>query len=187
MSVMRYLALTLLVPLLSACEPEVKPAKVEPSKNVAPAEAKAPAQAPAQALSTPPADAPAAAPTEAGPGPEVPEEPQAVAPVPAAVTPSKAAPPPAASRAEEQQASAPVAPVQPEHATLDLSLPPELLEQLSAEGVPGEVAAPLLPPLFEEDAAGDPFQLSGRLITNEDDADYWESVDGAELQFKFKR
>ncbi|WP_439861676.1 hypothetical protein [Pseudomonas sp. MBLB4136] len=183
MSVMRYLALTLLVPLLSACEPEVKPAKVEPSNNVAPAEAKAPAQA----LSTPPADAPAAAPTEAGPGPEVPEEPQALVPVPAAVTPSKAAPPPAASRAKEQQASAQAVPVQPEHATLDLSLPPELLEQLSAEGVPGEVAAPLLPPLFEEDAAGDPFQLSGRLITNEDDADYWESVDGAELQFKFKR
>jgi hypothetical protein len=180
MSVMRFLVLTLLLPLLSACEPDAKPAKVEPSKNVAPAESKAPVQA----LSTPPADAPTAASTEAG---QVPEKPQAVAPVPAAVTPSKAAPPPAASRAKVQQASAQVAPLQPEHATLDLSLPPELLEQLSAEGVPGEVAAPLLPPLFEEDAAGDPFQLSGRLITNEGDADYWESVDGAELQFKFKR
>jgi hypothetical protein len=184
MSVMRYLVLTLLVPLLSACEPEVKPAKVEPSKNVAPAEAKAPAQA----LSTSPADAPAAAETEAGQGPEVPEEPQAVAAVPPTVTPSKTAPPPAASRAKVQQAPAQIAPVRPEQATLDLSLPPELLEHLNAEGVPGEAAPPLLPPLFEEDAAaGDPFQLSGRLITNEDDADYWESVDGAELQFKFKR
>ena len=84
-------------------------------------------------------------------------------------------------RVEVEQPASPV--------RLDLSLPTELVEQLNAEA-PATPAtlAPLLPPLFEQkQQALSPFQLSGRLLTNDADEDYLESVEGAELKFEFKR
>lgn len=153
MPLLRYLSLTLLIPLLNGCEPKVEPAKVEPEK-AAPAVVAEPA------------------PAVAAEQPVIPVEPvrRPKAAVPAA---------PVASNAEKA----------PPPAELDLSLPPELMTQVLAEQGDGQAAlAPLLPPLFEDrQPPVGPFQLSGRLITNEADEDYWKSLDGAELQFEFKR
>lgn len=108
------------------------------------------------------------------------------APPPAAkVVPDK----PASTAAAKPRAAAPEQPpvVKPaEHAELDLSVPDEVLEELNANDTSlVEVPAPLLPPLFVDKIPGQPpLQLSGRLITGEgrDDA-----VEGAEVQFEFKR
>ncbi len=72
---------------------------------------------------------------------------------------------------------------------LDLSLPEELLEPTESIESFSELPSTLLPPLFDERGSPDsPFQLHGKLITSErGDQDYWESLDGAELQFEFKR
>ena len=44
-----------------------------------------------------------------------------------------------------------------------------------------------LPPLFvEKPAEPGPYQLNGRLITNDRVDDYWDSVEGAELQIEFR-
>jgi len=69
---------------------------------------------------------------------------------------------------------------------LDLSLPEDLLlAPLAGEELP---LTPLLPPLFEAKAKPEsPFQLHGKLISNERVDDYWESLEGAELQFEFKQ
>ena len=77
----------------------------------------------------------------------------------------------------------------PLKANLDLSLPPDLFEALQSLVAPDEPPSPaLLPPLFRaEQAAESPFQLNGKLITNERGDDYWDSLEGAELQFEFKR
>lgn len=79
-------------------------------------------------------------------------------------------------------------PTEPESKlALDLSLPQELFEQ-ALESETQEELSPLLPSLFGDkpEAAG-PFQLSGRLISNERVDDYWDSIEGAELQFEFKQ
>ena len=74
---------------------------------------------------------------------------------------------------------------------LDLQLPPELVEQVQPDAPAEEITAPaLLPEMFaEKPKEPGPFELNGRLITNErdKDQDYWNSVEGAELQFKFRR
>lgn len=166
MTPMRYWPLVLLLPLLSACEPKVEPAKVKPEKAV-PAAMEEVAK-PLAASPAPAVQAPAA----------VPKTPQAkVAPAAAAARP-KAAKPEVLEGGQDLPKT-----------KLDLSLPPELAEQLNAEDGGAEAAlAPLLPPLFEQKRpVVNPFQLSGRLITNEHDEDYWNSVEGAEVQFEFKR
>ncbi|MEO4048169.1 hypothetical protein AAFN46_13905 [Pseudomonas sp. CAU 1711] len=71
---------------------------------------------------------------------------------------------------------------------LDLRLPKETVERLASheprEGLPEQA---LLPPLFlEKPIEPGPFQLNGRLITNDRDDDYWQSVEGAELQIEFR-
>lgn len=158
MKALHYLILALLIPVLGACKPEPEPARVVPEK-------------------VPPAvvePEPAAQNT----APEV--------VVPPETTP-KATPRPAVTRASP--ASAAEGPADPPKTKLDLSLPPELVEQLNAEDQGLETAmTPLLPPLFEpRRPVENPFQLSGRLLTNDDNKDYWDSVEGAELQFEFKR
>lgn len=108
-----------------------------------------------------------------------------------------AAPAPAPSPRSAVKAAAPsakpevavdeVAVAQAPRPQLDLSLPPELIESTGSADS-GVAPAPLLPPMFEaEQAQVEPFQLSGRLISNEGEEDYWDSLDGAELQFEFKR
>ena len=63
----------------------------------------------------------------------------------------------------------------------------ELFEQ-ALESETREDLSPLLPPLFgEKPEVQSPFQISGRLISNERVDDYWDSIEGAELQFEFKQ
>ena len=168
MTLMRYLPVVLLLPLLSACEPKVEPAKVEAEK------------------AAPAAVEEVAKPVAASPAPAV----QVPAAVPKA-PPAKVATPAAATVARPKAATPAVATAQqePPKSKLDLSLPPELVERLQAEdGGVETTLAPLLPPLFEpKRPAVNPFQLSGRLLTNDGGEDYWNSVDGAEVQFEFKR
>lgn len=101
-------------------------------------------------------------------------------PVPAAKPPVVAKPKPVVTPQPK--------PVEPESKlALDLSVPQELFEQ-ALESETREDLSPLLPPLFgEKPEVQSPFQISGRLISNERVDDYWDSIEGAELQFEFKQ
>lgn len=72
---------------------------------------------------------------------------------------------------------------------LDLSLPPELTAQLNAEDQAAEDGlAPILPAFFEEKKPiTNPFQLSGKLLTGEAGTEFSNSVEGAQLEFEFRR
>ncbi|MBH3339991.1 hypothetical protein I5L51_12810 [Pseudomonas mendocina] len=133
-------------------------------------------------------------------------EPAAVAtpePVAEVVKPKPVEPAPPAKAVESKPAApakAPVAakpkpvvatkakPAEPEpKLALDLSVPQELFEQ-ALESDTREELSPVLPPLFgEKPEAQSPFQISGRLISNERVDDYWDSIEGAEVQFEFKQ
>jgi hypothetical protein len=168
---MRYLGVALLVPLLSGCEPKLAPAKVEPEKPSTPA-----VQQVQPAASVPPA------------APAIAAEPVAPARTPQSTPVKKPLAAPAGSSAvpavKQDNAAK-----EPPKSKLDLSLPPELTEQLNAErGDTEQALEPLLPSLFEEKASADnPFQLNGRLLSNERGDDYFKSLEGAEVQFEFKR
>lgn len=78
---------------------------------------------------------------------------------------------------------------------LDLSLPPELVQELEppAKVVPAR-RKPILPPMFGTDASSSdsgPFELNGRLLSNEMQLqmrnDSRRDVEGAALDFKFKQ
>ena len=79
-------------------------------------------------------------------------------------------------------------------ANLDLRLPPELVKQLRPLGaMPISASKPLLPNMFgEKPAEESPFQLNGRLLSNEmnlqlrNDARHNE-IEGAALDFEFKQ
>ena len=79
-------------------------------------------------------------------------------------------------------------------AHLDLRLPPEMVKQLHPLGaVPMPAHKPLLPNMFGEKAAEEsPFQLNGRLLSNEmnlqlrNEARHNE-IEGAALDFEFKQ
>ncbi|MBA1204501.1 hypothetical protein G7009_22560 [Pseudomonas capeferrum] len=76
---------------------------------------------------------------------------------------------------------------------LDLSLPPEMVEQLEPEvDNKRPRGKPLLPTMFPEKPTVDsPFQLNGRLISNEMQLqlrnDSRRDVDGAAIEFEFKQ
>lgn len=150
---------------LSACERTPQPVAQTPAPLAAPVEA--PAAEPA-AVAPPPAKAVEAKPvaTAAKPQPQPVAKPK---PKPAPATASKPAPEPEAKLA------------------LDLSVPHELFEQ-ALESETQQELSPLLPPLFgEKPESVSPFQISGRLINNARVDDYWDSIEGAELQFEFKQ
>ncbi|WP_244506022.1 hypothetical protein [Pseudomonas indica] len=159
----RFLCLIPFLFALGACEPDKPPAK--PAK---PEPAAVPAPAPTPVLPSPPAVEPAkpAAPEKATvKSPELKPKPAV------AVKPT----PPAPAKVEEAP-----------KANLDLSLPPELVEQV--EPLEDKPLDSVLPSFFVDKAPTEsPFQLNGRLITNDREDDYWQSVEGAELQFEFKR
>lgn len=71
---------------------------------------------------------------------------------------------------------------------LDLRLPKELVETLEPAPQEQQAEQGLLPPLFVEkqDQPG-PYQINGRLITNDREHDYLDSVEGAELQIEFRK
>lgn len=75
---------------------------------------------------------------------------------------------------------------------LNLSLPPELVEDMElGKPVTDSSETPLLPPLFvEEKPAPSPYQLSGKLITNErqrpEQDNYLDAVEGAEFSIEYR-
>ncbi|MCF7538958.1 translation initiation factor 2 [Pseudomonas petrae] len=84
---------------------------------------------------------------------------------------------------------------------LDLSLPPEMVKQLtppsnvitsaSKAKAPSSGAKPLLPKMFPDANADPDFQMQGRLLSNEMDLqlrnEARKDVEGAALDFKFKQ
>ncbi|BAN49499.1 hypothetical protein [Metapseudomonas resinovorans] len=161
---------SLVLALLAACDKE------------APTPPKAPPAPPP--LSSSPQPEPAA-PVEPVAPPAAPEPPPPPAPAPA---PKSIPQPPTPAKPKEPSVAVSVKAPLPK-AKLDLSLPEELVEQLQPRIAEDEAPRqPLLPPLFvQKPAAESPFQLNGKLLTNEREDDYWRSVEGAELQFEFKR
>ncbi|PKQ39476.1 hypothetical protein CXP40_20475 [Pseudomonas sp. YY-1] len=150
---------------LSACEREPEPVAQQPEPK--PAVVAAPAPVVEVAKPEPVEPAPPAKVVENKPVPPA-KPPVAAKPKPAAVPQPK--------------------PAEPESKlALDLSVPQELFEQ-ALESETREDLAPVLPPLFgEKPEVQSPFQISGRLISNERVDDYWDSIEGAEVQFEFKQ
>jgi len=78
-------------------------------------------------------------------------------------------------------------------AKLDLSLPQDLVNKMQPVGkVPLSKSRPLLPQMFvEKPASQTPFQLNGRLLSNEMDLqlrnESRREVEGAALDFEFKQ
>ena len=78
-------------------------------------------------------------------------------------------------------------------ATLDLSLPPEMVRELTPKGaIPLPKHEPLLPPMFgEKPAPESPFQLNGRLLSNEMNLqlrnESRQDIEGAAIDFEFKQ
>ena len=168
MTASRYLLSILLVSLLAACGPGDKDEAV-PQKDSEPAVVQREAKP-----ETPPAK-PQQAPVQPAPEAEPVKE-----PTPA---PSKPAAKPKTEKSPEKVAQI------PPRTKLDLSLPAELAAQLDAEDRAVEAGLePLLPAFFEEKKPSlNPFQVSGKLLTGQNGEDYWDSVEGAELHFEFRR
>ncbi|WAJ35790.1 hypothetical protein OU800_14235 [Pseudomonas sp. GOM7] len=159
----KFLLLLLCLAWLSACERAPQPVAQQPE--------------PAQV-------APVPTPVEA------PAKPKPVAPVPVKAIEAKSvvAPGKAPVAVKPQPAPAQPKPVEPAAAqALDLSVPHELFEQALQSKTEQELK-PLLPPLFgEKPESSGPFQISGKLINNARVDDYWDSIEGAEVQFEFKQ
>jgi hypothetical protein len=107
-----------------------------------------------------------------------PVKPSAPEPKPAAVAQAKPKPVVVARKPDPAEPKAP----------LDMSLHTNVFEPLPPLAPLSDLSIPLLPPMFgDKDKTEGPFQLNGKLITNERGDDYWESVEGAQLEFEFKR
>lgn len=85
-------------------------------------------------------------------------------------------------------------------AKIDLTLPKDMVDKLQPPGqeatvkakvAQGNEAKPLLPSLFGPKTSAEPFQLDGRLLTNEMDLqlrnENRRDVEGAALDFKFRQ
>ncbi|WP_085715447.1 translation initiation factor 2 [Pseudomonas sp. B28(2017)] len=77
-------------------------------------------------------------------------------------------------------------------ANLDLSLPKDMVQELKPVGtVPLTKREPLLPQMFGDKSGSSPFQLNGRLLTNEMQLqlrnEERREVEGAALDFEFKQ
>lgn len=117
---------------------------------------------------------------KAEPAPVVskPAQPKAAEAKPAAAAPTKPKPAVVAPKPEPTEPQAP----------LDLGLHINVFDPLQPVAPLSDLSIPLLPPMFgDKDKTEEPFQLNGKLITNERDDDYWQSVEGAQLQFEFKQ
>lgn len=170
MTAFRVTALVLALGLLAACDEPPKP----PAPVPTPPRIDAPPASPGEPLARAAAQ-PAVSPAQAQPA--APQD----KPEPRAPVRQEAKSPPVAKAAAQLPKRLP--PVK-----LDLRLPAELVEQMELGEPLAELPSePLLPPLFvEKPAKPGPFQLNGRLITNDESEDYWDSVEGAELQFEFR-
>lgn len=158
----RSLALLLTMLSLVACEQSTNP----------------PAKPKVETAKAQPVDTNKAAEAEPAPVVSKPAQPKAVEAKPAAAAPTKPKPAVVASKPEPAEAKAP----------LDLKLRTDVFDPLQPVAPLSDLSIPLLPPMFgDKDKKEEPFQLNGKLITNERDDDYWQSVEGAQLQFEFKQ
>ncbi|WP_147411122.1 hypothetical protein [Pseudomonas cavernicola] len=188
MTATRYVGLAVALVLLSACDP------VEPTPP------KSPPTPPAPVVSEPAAAAKAA--PDRPPGKvEKPSRPvvkrEQAAPIiaptpgPAPSISTAAKEPLPKARLDLPKAGLDLPKAKPDlpKTKLDLRLPSDLVGELEpGKSVDQPINQSLLPPLFvEKPPAQGPFQLNGRLITNDREQDYWQSVEGAELQFEFKQ
>lgn len=188
MKILRYLGL-LSFCLLGACDkapPPEKPAS-------APAQVQTPAQ-PVELSKVPEAVARTPDPIQAPPDtqsvPRLPDKPL-LKPIPAVAVHAPAAVPKTTSvpvknkaRANADAVAAPLP-----KAKLNLNLPPELARQVEPKGkVEPLKNDSVLPPMFEDkNKPQTPFQLNGKLLTNESSRDNRKDVDGAALEFEFKQ
>ena len=165
---MRSLLLIFLLSQLSACDPGGQPEQVTGKRSEVAEQGGSvqPGAKSAQKAAPPPAPLPAVQPVQPSP-PAVPEK--------------KPSPAPKGGKSKEMLVrSAP-------EIELILKLPEDLSGRWEAKGK-SALVKPLLPPLFQEPKeSSSPFQLSGKLITGKDGDDYWDSIDGAELNFEFKQ
>ena len=116
-------------------------------------------------------------------------------PAPELAEPERLPPPPRA-KVENKPKVTQRAPVQaPEPAVveppaaLDLHLPDTVLNATGLAAAEELVNEPLLPPLFvEKEQVASPFQISGKLISNPHSKadDYFDTVEGAQLQIEFR-
>lgn len=71
---------------------------------------------------------------------------------------------------------------------INLNLPPEMAKQMPAktktDNLPGTA---ILPPLFKKAPSQAPFQLNGKLLTNDFSRDNRKDIDGAAVEFEFKQ
>ncbi|MES2818391.1 MAG: hypothetical protein V4812_05320 [Pseudomonadota bacterium] len=214
MIVFRSYALVVMLGLLSACDsaetpvpnPPKAPTVEAPEKAPAPPEAKtavapsAPVAAKAPAVPQAERQAerlaePQAAPltvepaVEFDPALQLPtskaEEPDAM-PAPVEKPPAPVQEKPAEKKAVARRQPSKAVPVEQAKlpdVPLDLSLPQDMLDKLQPVDAQASMDPELLPPMFDEKPDQDPFQLNGRLLTRERQ----DEIEGAELQFEFKR
>lgn len=151
------MALLIAVVLLQACE---QPASPPPPKT--------------SAVQPQPAPAPVPAVSKVAPAAAKPMAPAKPAAKPVTATQSK--PVVVAPKPKPKEPKVP----------LDLSLDSDVFDELSLDS-DDTIPSTLLPPLFGEKVApASPFQLHGKLITNDRTDSYLDSVEGAALQFEFK-
>ncbi|MNN25108.1 hypothetical protein D3C81_1385650 [compost metagenome] len=164
----RFVVLLCLPLLLSACGDEEKAAP--PASPAAAPQIAVPVVQPAPAPVAKPEPAPAAQPSAKSETP------------PAKATATADAPRKPVKKPEKMVAKHP----EPQ-APVDLHLPSDLL-LASAAVAPTEAEKSLLPPMFVEKPSQAAFQLNGKLLHKEHarEDDYWQTVEGAELQFEFK-
>ncbi|MDU9389350.1 translation initiation factor 2 [Pseudomonas sp. zfem002] len=162
--------------------PLVGPALADPAASpVLLAEAKVPAQKPAAAKASPPVKKQTAA-KSAQPARKQPAAKQKTVKKPAKASKT-------ASRKKADAIAAPLPKVK-----LDLSLPPDMVKDLQpVEEIEAHVRKPLLPAMFgEKPEVQSPFQLNGRLLSNEmqlqlrNDSRQQE-IEGAAIDFEFKQ
>lgn len=172
------LPLLLVVSLLSACDDQPSSPPPGPESPSVPMPTDEPAPSPVAPVDPVPEPKPEPAQT-----PEtLPEPGSKVVEDTSLPKPADSKPKPAAKVAKDEELPP---------ARLDLHLPRELVEQIQPDEPLEELTPPaLLPEMFvEKPQKPGPFELSGRLITNDhgdSDDGYWDSVEGAELQFKFR-
>jgi type IV secretory pathway VirB10-like protein len=202
--------------LLSACDGRDEPAPKPKAAEVAPARVETPAPAEVK----PPVEVKKPAQAVAAPEVKVPAHDLAanvpVVPVTAATAAAKAAGRPTRAESEKTAAtgSAPsvasnrkpadsksvaqskkvLKETSRKNAKLDLSLPPELADEVKPAGAAAaKQRKPILPPMFggKDGTSGEPFELNGRLLNNEMQLqmrnDNRRDVEGAALDFKFRQ
>lgn len=185
---LRYLGL-LSFCILGACDKAPPPEKPVP----APAQVQIPAQ-PVELPKVPEAVARTPEPVQVSPATQSvqqpPDKPLLKPPpvvaghVPASVPKTTSVPVKNKTRANADAAAAPLP-----RAKLNLNLPPELARQVEPKGkVEPLKNDSVLPPMFEDkNKPQTPFQLNGKLLTNESSRDNRKDVDGAAVEFEFKQ